>query len=313
MKQGHNLFLGMYAFSLKKQNTSNSNPVDNNDFLSISYPSVSNKFIEGFYQEIISLIDQKTFKNEQNTHGAVLESKDFNSANRTIDLMINGGITGIKQLLIDEEGNQEELPKVKTIGLKFFARIWLPANSHTGYIFIQKYGSLSIKPIFDSIIKKITLSHGFALIGSRIVPTTTKKRQKEFFEKSSIRDLVIISSKSSHETGTADAVSATIKLRNFHLKGKSIIEKEDLKSALKNHGFSIGDRDYYIKATYTNSQGMHNEEKTVVLDDSEETINIIPNIVISSEYIDVDNYPVFSQMQKLVEGEMMQIIKESKY
>ena len=54
------------------------------------------------------------------------------------------------------------------------------------------------------------------------------------------------------------------------------------------------------------------EEKTVMLDSSEETINIIPNIIIPPSCIDKDNYPIFSKMQEFVDREMIQVRKEAK-
>ena len=307
----HNLFLGMYTFQIKKMYSSNLEIVENNDYLSRAYPKSSNKFIEGFVQDFISLIDNKTFKNEQNTHGAILEEKSIDNAHRTLDVLIDGGLTGIKQFIIDESGKKRILSEKETVGLKFYARIWLPANTKTGYLFIQKYGSLSIKPIFDSILQNIFNKHNYNLVGNRVIPTTTQTRQKDFLKYSKIKDIVIVSNNSSHETGAADATSATIKLKNVVTKNrKNVID--DLPAMLKNHGFSISDRRYEIKATYLQTADDYKEEKTVILDSSEETINVIPNIVIPKSCIDVDNYPIFIKMQDFVDGEMKQIKKEAK-
>jgi hypothetical protein len=309
----HNLFLGMYSFQIKKPFSSNLDVIENNDFLSKAYPNHQIKFSEGFAQDIISVLDKKAYKNEQNTLGATLQAQSFNATERTLDILINGGITGIKQFLIDESGNQKILSDKEIVGLKFYARIWLPANTNTGYLFLQRYGSLTIKPIFDSIIKYILKNHEYGLVGNRLIATTTKKRQKEFLKYSTIKDISIVSKRSSHETGAADATSATIKLSNVNLKSKTEIKKEELDAALKNHGFSIGERKYEIKATYEQQVNEdYKEERTVVLDSSEETINVIPNIVIPPDCIDIDNYPIFEKMQKLVDREMDQIKIESK-
>ena len=308
----HNLFLGMYSFKIKKKNTRNTKTIGINNFLSIAYPDKNNKFSDGFVQEIIKLLDTKTFKNERKTHGAILEEQSFNPSQRTFDLLINGGITGLKQYIIDESGEKNELSKDKTIGLKFYARLWLPSSSNSGYIFIQKYGSLSIKPIFDSIIKTVLNNNEFSLIHGRMIPTTTKKRQEQFMKHSQIKDITIVSKKSSYDTAFAQASQATIKLSNIKLSKDGLVDKTDIDSALDSHGFKIADRDYLMKATYQNKTDSYNEEKTVVLDDSEETINIIPSILVPKKCVDIDNSPLFEEMKKLADLEIQQIIKESK-
>jgi len=308
----HNLFLGMYSFRIKKQFTKNIKAINNNEFLSHAYPDEDYKFEKGFVQDVISLIDNKTYKNDKNTHGAILESKEFDSKKRTIDLIIDGGITGIKQYIIDESGEKEELSDKKTVGLKFYARIWLPANSNSGYLFIQKYGTLSIKPIFDSIIKKVLKKNDCSLVNRKLIATTTKKRQEYFMKYSSIKDVIVISKKSILDTNSVQASQAMIRLKNIKFVSDNKIDKEDINKALKRHGFKILGRNYEMKATYENKVNDYKEQKTVILDDSEETINLIPSIVVPNRCIDKDNYPIFKRMQELVDSEMLQIKKEAK-
>lgn len=311
----HNLFLGMYSFRIKKKFNKNDKFIDNNDFLSIAYTEENNKFRDGFAQEIINLLDgknQKTFKNNKNTHGAVLENYNIKATNRTLDLLINGGITGIKQYLIDETGGKEEISDKITVGLKFYLRIWLPSNSQSGYIFIQKYGTLSIKPIVDAVIKKVLDNNSFSLVGRTVYPITTKKRQEEFMKNSSIKDVLLISNKNFNNTNSVQAKQAIIRLKNIRFTSNNIINRDEIKKAAKKHGFSIGNRKYGMKATYVNKKGDYKEEKTVILDDSQETINIIPSILIPNKYIDKDNYPIFDKMQDLTNSEMEQIRKEAK-
>ncbi|WP_321289386.1 hypothetical protein [uncultured Sunxiuqinia sp.] len=308
----HNLFLGMYTFGIKKLNTPDSKRIEINDFLSNAYPDDDNKFTKGFVQNLIYLIDEKTYKNERNTHGAILEEKSINSSRRILDILIDGGTTGIKQFIIDESGKKRILSDSEIVGPKFYARIWMPANTKTGYLFIQKYGSFSIKPIFDDIIKDVLKSKGYNIINNSIKATTTKARQKEFLKRSTIRDIVIVSNRSSHETGAADAASAEIRLKNIITQKNKVVGKTDMEAALKNHGFSIGRRDYDIKATYQNKIDDFKEERTIMLDSSEETINVIPNILIPQSCIDADNYPIFSKMQDFVDKEMIQVKKEAK-
>lgn len=311
----HNLFLGMYTFTVKKARTSNKQVLDNNQYLSNAYSEIDeskSKFTEGFVKDIIALIDNKAYKNDKNTHGAILEDKAINSKQRTLDLLINGGITGIKQFVISEDGKKRVLSNKEIVGLKFFARVWLPANTETGYIFIQRYGSLSIKPIFDSILKEVYSTNGHTLISGRALPTTTQKRLKEFLKKSSIRDVTILSKTKTNQTGQPNSTSASIRLRNIKTIKKGTIQQDDIDAALKEHGFKIGNRKYEMKATYENTDGSVKEEKTAVLDSSEETINIIPNIIIPQWCIDNDNYPIFKKIQELVDNEMAQIKKEAK-
>jgi len=312
----HKLYLGMYSFQIKKRNTSNDDIVDINDFLSVSYPEAEVKFKNGFAEEIIRLFDEKAFKNEQNTHGGTLDDKSVASENRYFDILIDGGITGIKQFLVDEDGNKQTISKDNIVGLKFFARFWLPAGCKTGYLFIQKYDSLSIKPLFDDLISKVFKNHGYKTVGSGsgLMPTTTKIRLQKFLKKASIRDVTVISKESSHDSGAGDAQIVTIKLKNIIVnKQDKNITKEVVDAALKNHGFTLGDREYEMTATYeSRSEGKKEEEKTFKLDSSHNSINIIPNIVIPNSCIDEDGYPIFDKIKDFVDSEIEQIKKESK-
>jgi len=312
----HKLYLGMYSFQIKKRNTSNDKIVGINDFLSESYPDAEVKFLNGFAEEIIRLFDEKAFKNEQNTHGGTLDDKYIASEKRYFDILIDGGITGIKQFLVDEDGGKQTISEGNIVGLKFFARFWLPAGGKTGYLFIQKYDSLSLKPLFDDLINLVLKNHGFktAGLGSGLTATTTKKRLTTFLKKATIRDVTVISKESSHDTGAGDAQTVTIKLKNIivNTKDKSIT-KNVVDDALKNHGFTLGNRNYEMTATYeSRNDGRKEEEKTVKLDSSQNTINIIPNILIPRSYVDEDGYPIFEKIQQFVDTEIDQIKTESK-
>ena len=302
----------MYSFKIKKKNTKNSKAITNNEFLSFAYPDEELKFENGFVQDIVNLIDNKTFKNDKNTHGGVLANFDFDNGNRTIDLMIDGGITGIKQFIINESGEKSEVSKKQIVGPKFFARIWFPGNANSGYLFIQKYGSLSIKPIFDSIFKKILNKNKCSLVRRKLIQTTTKKRQELFMKNSTIKDVLLISKKSISDTNSVQASQVTLRLRNVKFVSDNKIDSEDIKKASKKHGFSISGRNYEMKATFERKTGDYKEEKTVVLDNSDETINIIPSIRVSKDCVNSDNYPIFKKMQLLVDSEIIQIKKEAK-
>ena len=310
---GHNLFLGMYTFGIKRKNRPNSESLSVNDFLSMAYSEDGNKFQEGFVPQVIKLLDECVYKNSKNTHGATLEECTFSSNERVLDLLLNGGITGIKQYIIDEEAQKTELSPEEVVGMKFYGRIWLPSGSNAGFLFIQKYGSLSIMPIFESIIKDILGKHNLKLVQNRLIGTTTNKRLEHFLKYSSIRDVVIVSKKNLHSSIGTIASSATIRLKNIiRSKNQDIISGEEIQQALKSHGFTIGERDYDIKATYEQKVEDYKEEKTVSLDSSNETVNIIPNIVIPKSYINEDNSPNFEKMKSFVDSELEVIMSEAK-
>lgn len=311
----HNLFLGMYTFSIKKKRARNTNFIANNDFLELAYHEIKeNKFEKGFVQDILNLIDSKAYKNAQNTHGAILEKYSFDKNQRTLDLLINGGLTGIKQFLIDENGAKKELSNKDIIGPKFYVRFWLPAGTKSGYVFIQKYGGMSIKPIYDSILSDLLEKYDCSLVNSRIKATTTKKRLKEFLKRAVLKNITVVSNAGLNETGAAEASTVEVRLKNFRaIKSvKPVVDRSNIQAALKNHGFTMGDKKYDIKGIYEYTQDGVTEERTVTLDASEETINIIPNLVVPQNCIDIDNYPIFEEMKKLVDEEMNQVKVESK-
>ncbi len=315
-KINHKLYLGMYSFQIKKSHSKNDDLISINDFLSESYKGEQNKFMDGFAQEIISLFDEKAFKNKNKTHGGTLDEKSIASEKRYFDILIDGGITGIEQFLVDEEGSKQKISRDKIVGLKFYARFWMPAGSNTGYIFIQKYSGLSLKPLFDEIIKTTLKKHGFSIAapGNNVRAITTKKRLKEFLQASSLRTVTIISKNSSHDTGAGDAQIVTVKLKNIKInKETKKIDKEVVEDALRNHGFQIGDRNYEMTATYESMyEGKKDEEKTTKLDASEDSINIIPNVIIPSYCIDSNGYPDFGAIKLFVDDEIKQIKKEAK-
>lgn len=305
------MFLGMYSLRIKKKFGRNTNLISTNDFLSEAYKDFDKKFEEGFVQDVIKMFDLKTFKNDKNTHGGILEDWSFNNNYRTLDLMINGGLTGVQQYIIDEAKNKRVVSNRDTVGLMFFARIWFPANSNSAYIFIQKYGALSIKPLYDSIIKKILDKYDFSLVGRKLHATTTKKRQKEFFNNSRLLDVVLVSKKSVFDTNSIHANKATIKLSSIK-NVKNTVEKEEIDDLLSEHGLSISNKHYDIKATYVRNTDGFNEKKTAEIDDTEETINIIPNVIVSKDCINADNSPNFKRMQTFIDNEIEQIKKEAK-
>ncbi|MFV0521444.1 MAG: hypothetical protein ACK5MI_03280 [Mangrovibacterium sp.] len=309
----HDLFLGMYSFQIKKKGTSDSKIIRINDFLSQAYPDKENKFQDGFVSDIISLIESKVFKNKEDTHGGLLEDKTIRSQHRYLDIMINGGITGIQQFLIDEEGNKQTITRDKTVGLKFFARFWMPAGRATAFLFIQYYSSSRLKPLFDDLVSSVLKKHDFIIAnrGRKMKLTTTKKRLENFLKNSSLRDVTVISRESRHDTGVGDAQSVTVKLKNFSTRNRAKVNKKTVGDALKNHGFTLGDRYYEMSATYEHKVGDKKEERTARLDDTDNTINIIPSILLPLKCKDSDGYPDFNEMKRFADIEIEQIKTET--
>lgn len=306
MKNKHRLLLTMHSFKIKMRRKSNKDIIDIDNFLSEHYQSVSNKFEEGFVQDIIKLFDLKLFKNESDTLGGILEESKINKSERTFDIMINGGTKGLKQYLIDENGAKKEISDKEIVGLKFFARIWLPSHSNTGYIFIQKYNSISIKPLFDELLKEVFTNSKYCLVGSRTVRTTTVKRQNAFLKSSKAKEIIVTTFDSPHDTGGPKTTLAVISLKIFSPNKK--FGKEYVKRQLNNIGIKINSSFGY-KIKYESNYEGYKEEKTV---DDDDIINLIPNTVIPTYCIDRNNHPIFDKMREFVSAEMEQIIKESK-
>lgn len=149
---------------------------------------------------------------------------------------------------------------------------------------------------------------------SKIKATTTKERLKQFLKSAALKNITIVSTTSINVTGAAEASSVEVKLKNFKpiRTSKKKANMEGIKQALESHGFTIGNKQYDIKGTYEYSNNGILEERTAKLDATEETINIVPNIVVPPNCIDLDNYPIFDEMIKLVDAEMEQVKKESK-
>lgn len=303
----HRLFLAMYSFKIKKRNTSNKDVIEINDFLSSSYPDVNAKFEKGFVQDIIELFDKKLFNNKTDTMGGILERNCYNTSDRTFDIMINGGTKGLRKYLIDQNGEKRDISDNDIVGLKFFTRVWLPAQTNSGYLFIQRYQNASIKPLFDELIKEVLAKHNFILAGSRTVKTTTKKRQKEFMNRAVAKEISVIVNGSPHDTGGPNTATATIALKKLNINensiGKKLVDKH-----LRKVGIKI-DGDYNYKTKYQSEVNGYKEEKTVKEDD---TFTLIPNTPIPAECIDENNHPDFKKMQLFVSNEMNQLLNEAK-
>lgn len=218
-----------------------------------------------------------------------------------------GGTKGLKQYLINEDGEKEDISDKDIVGLKFFARIWLPANANAGYIFIQRYNNASLKPLFDSLIHEVLDKHRYILTGGRIEKTTTKNRQEKFLKEASAKEITVIVNESLHDTGAPSPRAAYISLKKVPLK-KNKINKDAVDRLLKCMGIKIN-RDYSYQTLYEAENNGYKEEKTVK---SDQIYNLIPNTLISLDCIDENNHPIFKKMQQFATNEMKQILKEAK-
>lgn len=308
----HKLYMSMYAFQVKQNYRPHSETKTMNDFLSHAYPDEKGSKFGCFVKDIVELIEEKVFKNASNTHGGVLEEKAFSTHKRTLDLMINGGTTGIKHYLISEDGKKRETSDTDIVGLKFFVRIWLPANSKVGFVFMQTYNSLGIRPLIDSIIETVLRNYNHKFAGSGMVKATTKKRQKEFLKNSHIKDIIVISNSEMHGTGVGKLTTVEIKIKNVLWGANKEIDLDDISSELEPHGFKIDDRKYIIKGRLQKEGPSKSEEKTVYLDQNQDSINVIPNVQLPGDCQDVYMHPLFDKIREWVDVEMAQLQKEAR-
>lgn len=309
----HKLYLDLYSFTFNEKGAKG-NELSNNDFLSKAYPLASNKFSEGFVQQIINLLDKKLYKNKEGTRGAILEDRFLKAENRVFDILINGGTTGLKQYIINQEGNQEEVNEKDVVGLKFYARFWLPSGSKTGFLFVQKYGGISIKPIFDSIVYDIIEPLNLKKSAAKLKAITTKKRMEKFLKHSNIKDVTIIGESSNHSTGGLNSSAAEIKLKGIN-SVKELSKKEILRRAnkdLNSYGFSIADRDYKVKAKLEYKINKETTQERTIYLGVEDDYHIVPNILIDPSLVNTDNSPKFKELGLFVDKEIEQLKKEAK-
>lgn len=309
----HNLFLSTFEFKVKKNKSDSKNKtISVNEFLSLAYPNKN--FAEGFVQDIVDLFDKTAVKSNGDTHGAALEeNKDIQESKRIFDFMLDGGLTGIKQFLVNEDGTKTTIENSKIVGPKFFVRFFLPSGSNSCYLFLQKYSSLSIKPLLDTIIKKVLENHGLFISG-KLTQLTTKKRQELFFQYARLKEVSIVEKSSHSDTGVFGASKAFIKLSSLKHSKDEVIDEKQITKLLKRHGISIKDfSDYDVQGKYLHQVEDYKEEKTLpIIGVAEEDLNFVPNLFIPAMYRNEDNHPIFEKMQKFVDIEIDNLNKESK-
>lgn len=310
----HKLLLSTYSFQYKKIRARGGQGFSVNEFLEHAYPQFERKFLDGFIADVVDILSTR-LDNKQGTHGGILLEKSFSEKDRFVDLMINGGLTGIKRFMIDEDGNQTDISDKNIVGLKFFVRFWLPSQSNSAFMFMQHYDHLNIKPIYDQIIKEVGKKHNVNLVGTKLYQTSTEKRIKEFVKFSKVQEIRVISKKSRYQTSSVnvESTNASIKiggLVNIDIPSLSLKKVKDLSES---HGFSIEGRDYKVRASLVSEKGSSDESKSIDLYfNEEENFNIIPRIELPDDCYDVYNHPRFDEMKSFVNNEIEQIKRESK-
>lgn len=304
----HKLNLGMYSFRIKEKNKADTETCSIDDFLKDAYPNEADKFL-AFSNHIIKPLGS-LYKTTENDLGALLIDHNLDSKRRIIDIMIEGGITGIKQSLISSPKTKQPISPDETVGLRFFIRFWMQ-QSNAGYVFIQSYSNLSIRKLIQEVLANALKKTGFTIVRRNIEKTTTKKRMNEFLANSKPIAVSIINKTSDYDPANTKVDTARITLRgDFSTKE---LNRKDIKNLAKSrHGIELSDSEKYsYQVTYrTKNDRGDNEDRSVTLETDLKDVNLIPNIVVPQECIDDDNYPILKKMKGLCDAEIQQILQE---
>lgn len=305
----HKLNLSMYCFRIKHLRDSDTEVLSIDEFLQEAYPA-ENKF-RLFCEDIINKLKQ-IYKTKDEDLGAIKAREEIVQNRRILDLMLDGGVTGIKQSLISP--NVEErtpIPPEDTVALSFFVRFWMQ-QSNAGYIFIQSYSVLSIRKLVSEVLQNMLKDKGFSLVGHTLEKTTTRLRMQKFLDNSIPISISIINKTSEYDLAKTHVSTARIYLKG-DLPSIGEISKQSIQSYAKDkHGIELKeDNVYQYNITYQseNERG-DKEERTVPLEYDLSNSKLIPNIVVPSDCIDMDNYPIWGKMKELCDHEIDQICQE---
>lgn len=298
----HKLYLETLEFKIKKINARRHDVLTNQEVLSTLYPG-SDKAFKRLVQDLINQIGQKThlpYKNK--THGGLLVKWELSVPNRTADFIINGGLTGLEQSQINKDGGIKLISADDIIGLPHFVRIWLPAGTDSGFVFMQKYGgAANIKLLLTELIHNILKPNDLILVERRLKSVTTKERMEDFISKSKLHSISLVQTKRINDTGSVKTQSTRIKLSGLK---KSSVENYTIDSIgedLSERGITIsGNEKFSVTALLKNGK----EEKTVTLDQTGDYDGFIPNLNIPEKCYDTKKNPIFKKMQKFVTSEM---------
>jgi hypothetical protein len=309
----HELYLDIYTFQIKPFKKRNAEIIEINTFLENAYPAKSNKFVSGFVDDIVNKA-KNIIKNGQGNMGALFDKKDVNHSKRYFDLLLDGGTTGIEQFIIDKDGKKTTAAKENIIGPKFYGRFWLPTGSKTGYIFIQSYTNLSLKPIFDALLSGVLRDHSYTLESGRIKKTTTNHRQKQFMKYAFPKAITVVKKSDINDTSKPSASSIEIKIRGLNMfdKLKPQQRKTAALNALKNNDIELKNDNFNYNITFESNINGEKQERTTTLDSSDDSINLIPRILIPAYCADNKNYPSFDKMKEFIDQEIVIITNEAR-
>ncbi len=304
---GHQLSLNIYSVQfklLRKQDI-----IENNDVLSILYPDIEgDKFQNGFCAELVKQIETKPFKTNDNTHGAKIDSSNMAFSNRIFDFILDGGLTGLEQFIIDENGDEKQkIGASDIVGHKFFIRIWMPTGNST-FVFIQKLSGLSLKPLVEDLLLNLVKNYDLRI--AKFNQVTTQKRLEEFNQKSTLKYISIISSESQSDTGiNAKEVEIRLKgISGISSKTTNILTK--IKDVLNKHKITLEKNTVTTKGVFEYEEDGLKQERTGVIQKNGGDIQLIPGILIPNECIGSDNYPIFQNVRNFVDSEMKQLKTE---
>ena len=306
----HKLNLEMYAFQIKRVHTKDSEKVSIGEFFSNAYPGQMHPF-KAFADDFLSRL-KGLYKTKDNDLGGILIKSELDYQQRTLDCLIDGGITGIRQSLISSPEERKEITPDDTVGLHFFIRIWM-CQSDTAYVFIQSYSLLTIRKLVEEVLYTLLASKGHAIINRHMQKTTTRKRMEAFLESSIPIAVSVISKPSEFDPAQTQTTSAKLVLKG-KLSMDDIADTKSIQDFARNHhGISLDETNNVYRYTITyktqNERGDF-EERTVPLEVDLGDIKLIPNIVIPPICINEDNYPDFEKMRKFCDAEIRQILEE---
>lgn len=306
----HKLNLGMYAFQIKRVRTKDSERVSIGEFFSNAYPGQTQPF-EFFADEFLNKL-KGLYKTRDNDLGGILIKSELDPLQRTLDCLIDGGITGIRQSLISSPEERKEITPNDTVCMHFFIRIWM-CQSDTAYVFIQSYSLLTIRKLVEEVLHTLLSAKDYTIINKHMQKTTTRKRMKAFLKSSIPIAVSVISKPSEFDPYLTQTTSAKVVLKG-NLSMDDIADTKSIKDFARNHhGIYLDETNnaYRYNVTYKaqNERGDF-EERTVPLEVDMGDMMLIPNIVIPNTCIDEDNYPNFEKMRKFCDDEIKQILEE---
>lgn len=308
------LLLGIYSFKIKPKRKSDHHVIQIDKFLNDAYPSVSNKFMQGFCADIKNMTTA-VIKNNEGNVGAIFTKEAVNQAKRYYDILLDGGNTGVEQFIIDETtGKRTKAGKDKIIGPQFFARFYLPSGTDTAFVFIQSYANMTIKGIYDTIVNELLDKYEFRMVPGRLQQTTTSKRYQQFINSSESVAVSMIKKVGHSNTNALQANTVKINLEGISLP-KGLTEAQIIDNIIKTLNtvnIKVTNRTGFTYNTKLKNQG-DKSQRTASLGYRKQDLNFVPRIIMDTKCIDTNtNFPIFKQVQEFIDDEIGILRKENK-